>query len=464
MTAVEVLGALAALQRDEDATTRRIGAALTAVVVEALDDDERAWVARIEGLRADMEASDEVLETALPNLRGVEKPLPLADVCRRRSKKRQWGTFLMVLARTLAPASVVELGTCLGISSCYLAAGLDLSGTGGLVTLEGADALAERSRANVATLGLGRVEVVSGLFVDTLDGVLDRSGPVGLAFVDGHHQEEPTLRYFAQLLQHLTDPAVVVFDDIRWSEGMEQAWERVLQDPAVRVAIDLDSIGVCVVGPPTGAPARVHRLPRVPTMQRQVSRLLPQVAPVVPPPSGTPTRLNWGCGDQAEPGWLNADIRPGPGVDIVSDIRDGLPLEDASMDCVVSVHALPMIRLDEVVGVLSELRRVLRPGGTLRLVLPDFARGVAAWQRGDADYFLVGDHDAATLSGKLITHLLWFGYSTTLFTGEFVEELLIKAGFSSVHQCSYRQTASDHAGMVDLDNREAESLFVEAVR
>jgi len=42
----------------------------------------------------------------------------------------------------------------------------------------------------------------------------------------------------------------------------------------------------------------------------------------------------------------------------------------------------------DYVPVLAELRRVLKPGGVLRLVLPDLLKGVDAYRRGDRDYFL----------------------------------------------------------------------------
>ena len=47
---------------------------------------------------------------------------------------------------------------------------------------------------------------------------------------------------------------------------------------------------------------------------------------------------------------------------------------------------------------------------------------------------------------------------------DFVEELLLKAGFTRVEHCEFRQTQSGLAGITDLDNREHESLFVEAVK
>ena len=175
-------------------------------------------------------------------------------------------------------------------------------------------------------------------------------------------------------------------------------------------------------------------------------------------------RLNWGCGTEPEPGWINSDIKAGPGIDLPCDIRDGLPLEDRSIDYVVSIHALPEVPIDGQVGVLTELRRVLKDGGVLRLALPDLLKGVDAYRRGDRDYFLVPDEDARSIGAKLITQLVWYGYSKTLFVPDFVEELALDAGFSEIRHVAFRETTTEHEGITELDNREAESLFVEAVR
>ena len=174
-------------------------------------------------------------------------------------------------------------------------------------------------------------------------------------------------------------------------------------------------------------------------------------------------RLNWGCGEHAEPGWINSDRKEGTGI-LACDILGGLPLEDASVDYAVSIHALPELRPDELVPALEELRRVLRPGGVLRLALPDLIAGVRAYLHGDRDYFLVPDEHALSLGGKLVTQLLWYGYTRSLFTADFVEELLHKAGFDSVVHCGFSQTSSPFAEIVSLDNRVRESLFVEAVK
>jgi predicted SAM-dependent methyltransferase len=173
-------------------------------------------------------------------------------------------------------------------------------------------------------------------------------------------------------------------------------------------------------------------------------------------------RLNWGCGEHTAPGWLNVDLKSGPGVDLSCDIREGLPLENDSIDCAVSVHALQELTIPELTPALTELRRVLRPRGVLRLVLPDLAKGIQAYLRGQDDYFQVNAAQTRSAGGRFIVHMLWHGYSRTLFTADFIEELLVKARFQDVVECAFRQTASQFPEIVQLDNRERESLYIEA--
>lgn len=175
-------------------------------------------------------------------------------------------------------------------------------------------------------------------------------------------------------------------------------------------------------------------------------------------------RLNWGCGQTGEPGWINSDVKSGLHVDLVCDIRAGLPLPDDSIDYAVSIHALPEVPYPDLEPTLRELRRVLKPAAPLRLALPDLLKGVEAYRRGDRDYFLVPDADAQSLGSKLIVQLIWYGYSRTLFVPEFIDEVLRTAGFSSVAHVGYRRTTSEFPEIVELDNREEESLFIEAFK
>src|SRR3712207_4969285 len=94
----------------------------------------------------------------------------------------------------------------------------------------------------------------------------------------------------------------------------------------------------------------------------------------------------------------------------------------------------------------------------------DLDKGIRAYQRHDLDYFLVPDEEARSIGGKFIVQMLWYGYSRTLFTADFLEELRHKAGFPAVSHFRFRQTNNPYPGIVGLDNREAESIFAEAVK
>jgi SAM-dependent methyltransferase len=174
-------------------------------------------------------------------------------------------------------------------------------------------------------------------------------------------------------------------------------------------------------------------------------------------------RLHWGCGPITPYGWVNSDIEAIPGVDVVADIRNGLPLADDSFDYIVSIHTLPEIPYRDLDRSLQELRRVLAPGGVLRLSLPDLDKAIKAYTSRDIDcFFLIPDDVVTSISGKMIVQLLWYGRSRSMFTVEFMTELLVRNGFRSIQPCSFQQTCSPYPGIVELDDRELESFFIEA--
>jgi predicted SAM-dependent methyltransferase len=85
----------------------------------------------------------------------------------------------------------------------------------------------------------------------------------------------------------------------------------------------------------------------------------------------TPRRLHIG-GRQPAPGWEILDAVPGPAVDHVGEAADLRRFADATFSAVYASHVLEHFDYrDEIVEVLTEWGRVLRPGGALYVSVPD---------------------------------------------------------------------------------------------
>jgi predicted SAM-dependent methyltransferase len=128
------------------------------------------------------------------------------------------------------------------------------------------------------------------------------------------------------------------------------------------------------------------------------------------------------------------------------------------------MHMLQDLSYPDIPIVLQELKRVLVPGGVLRLGLPDLDKAIRAYLAGDHDYFHVPDCDARAIGTKLITQIIWYGSVRTPLTFDCVAELLTREGFRRIRRCRYGQTANAYPDIVQLDNRPRESLFVEATK
>ena len=135
----------------------------------------------------------------------------------------------------------------MGISASFQGAALKLNGKGKIVTLEGAESLATIAERSFRSLSLDNVALVTGRFQDTLGKVLDTYKSIDYAFIDGHHDEKATIAYFKQIIPFLSEEALLVFDDISWSDGMKRAWKTIVTNDRINISINLRQIGVCII-------------------------------------------------------------------------------------------------------------------------------------------------------------------------------------------------------------------------
>lgn len=88
------------------------------------------------------------------------------------------------------------------------------------------------------------------------------------------------------------------------------------------------------------------------------------------PGEGEPRVLDIGCGPTKQHAWaVGVDRHPFDGVAVVADIERGLPFADGEADQVFAVHILEHVR--DLVGLMNEIHRVLKPGGVLHAMVPN---------------------------------------------------------------------------------------------
>jgi predicted O-methyltransferase YrrM len=203
---------------------------------------------RIESLRARLLKDKtwlEVKDMGAGSTAAKGRRRQVMEIASHAAKPARLGQLLSRIARYYGAECVVELGTSLGISTLYLASGTKEGAR--VWTIEGAAEIAAVAARNFQEIGQSNVELVVGNFDDRLKPLLERAERVDLAFVDGNHRREPTLRYFHMLMERCGYGAILIFDDIHWSAEMEQAWAEIQQDPRVYMTIDLFFIGLVVL-------------------------------------------------------------------------------------------------------------------------------------------------------------------------------------------------------------------------
>ena len=170
-----------------------------------------------------------------------KKQKQVKTLAKNALKPKKLAQLLYRLAQEFQPKNIIELGTCLGITTAYFGKAV---ADANIFTLEGCPQTASVAKDNLAQLQLDNVLVVVGNFDDTLPQVIQNLTELDFVFVDGNHRKDATLNYFEWCLPKVHEKSVMIFDDIYWSEGMKEAWEEIKKHPKVSVTIDLFWIGL----------------------------------------------------------------------------------------------------------------------------------------------------------------------------------------------------------------------------
>jgi SAM-dependent methyltransferase len=151
-----------------------------------------------------------------------------------------------------------------------------------------------------------------------------------------------------------------------------------------------------------------------------------------------PLKLHLGCGPEKRAGWVNVDVNPALQPDLVAAAYDLPMLADGSCEVIEACHLFEHLTLTQAKRALGEWRRLLAPGGELRLELPNLDRCVALIGT-ELDGFdmgllsLFGYPPAIDVEGEPQLHK--WGWTPTTLT-----QAMRAAGFGEVRQEPVTQT------------------------
>lgn len=209
-------------------------------------------------------------------------------------------------------------------------------------------------------------------------------------------------------------------------------------------------------------------------------------------------RINVGCGQTPTQGWRNFDNSPSvllarmafvpdilrrirmisaPSYDFICFARrnhiefanaaKSLPLHDNCAAVLYSSHMLEHLDREEAINFLTEGRRVLRPGGIIRLAVPDIRMRVERYlASGDADAFIASTLMAISRPRSLVERaqlfLLGNRMHNWMYDGPSLAKLLTACGYVDPVILSPGETTIPHPEPLDLCERWDESVYVEA--
>lgn len=170
------------------------------------------------------------------------KARTVSEIAQSALKRPRHARALAGLASYLDTAVVLELGTCLGITTAYLG-----KHAASVTTIEGNPTLAGHAEDIWRRLNVQNVTSIVGDFDDALPSLPPQR--YDLIFIDGNHRGAALIRYVNKLAPCLSEKGVIVCDDIHWSRDMEAAWDELIQENRWSLRVDFYEWGLLTANP-----------------------------------------------------------------------------------------------------------------------------------------------------------------------------------------------------------------------
>lgn len=162
---------------------------------------------------------------------------PIAKITRYSTSGIKFAQLYQYFCSLTPGENVLEFGTCVGISTRYLAKSVK----GRLVTFEGSE---EIQKVAQNTPLPQKTEFVLGPIAQALPIILKKIQTIDFALIDANHTYGGTIQTFNTLLPKIHPGSIIAISDIHWSREMETAWNEIQAHPRVKLSLDFFECGI----------------------------------------------------------------------------------------------------------------------------------------------------------------------------------------------------------------------------
>lgn len=161
-------------------------------------------------------------------------------IARKDVLPKRYAQLLFRTASYLKARQILEIGTSLGITTCYLAS---VSSDSGCVTMEQNTSLLAIASANFQSLDLENIRAVGGNIDEHLPLILSQLSSLDMVFINASQEPEKLMERFELCVQRKHNDSVFVIAGIYRSDAMQHVWRKIRAHADVTATIDLFEIG-----------------------------------------------------------------------------------------------------------------------------------------------------------------------------------------------------------------------------
>lgn len=165
---------------------------------------------------------------------------PINEIAKNAGISKERAKLLFRIVNYFQPKTILEIGTSLGLATSALA----LNDFSAVTTLEGCPNTMKQCQLQLQKFNINNVTCIITEFSKQLTTYNLQPTTYNLIYFDGNHSKKATLEYFELLLPTIDNETVWIFDDIHWSQEMEEAWELIKKHPKVTVTVDTFQWGI----------------------------------------------------------------------------------------------------------------------------------------------------------------------------------------------------------------------------